>query len=243
MRVRYKAAGAGEHVLLLHGWGGSIESMGLVFDDLAKDYAVVALDFPGHGDSDPPAKAWGVSDFSAFVLRVIDTLQLQRPHIIAHSHGGRVTIKLASSHPERIGKVVLVDSAGIRPSRSLKYYVRVCCARIGKYLARYCGQMGERVRQRIYARVASTDYASAGALRETFVKIVNEDLSSLLPDIASPTLLVWGEADAETPVTSARVMNRLIPNAELVVLKHAGHFSYIDQFGKFRLIVRRFLRA
>jgi pimeloyl-ACP methyl ester carboxylesterase len=242
VRLRYKAAGAGEQVLLLHGWGGSIESMGVVFDDFARHYAVVALDFPGHGESSLPPKAWGVSDFSDFVLRVMDALHLQRPHIIAHSHGGRVVIKLAGLAPERIGKIVLVDSAGVRPPRPLTYYGRVVLAKIGKVLARYGGRVGENARQLMYRAIASQDYAKAGPLRETFVKIVNEDLTSMLPHIQSPTLLVWGEEDTETPVSSALVMQRLIPNAELVMLKNAGHFSYLDQYGKFRLIVGKFLR-
>jgi pimeloyl-ACP methyl ester carboxylesterase len=63
-----------------------------------------------------------------------------------------------------------------------------------------------------------------------------------LPHVKAPTLLIWGENDTETPLSSAMVMQRLIPNAELVTLKNAGHFSYLDQYGKFRLIVRRFLR-
>lgn len=242
LRIRYKAAGMGESLLLLHGWGGSIESMSVVFDDFAKDYAVVALDFPGHGESDLPPKAWGVADFAACVLRCMDMLQLQRPHIIAHSHGGRVTIQLASVAPERVAKVVLVNSAGVPAPRSLRYYVRVAIAKLGKYLARYCGRVGERVRQAMYRAVASSDYANAGPLRGTFVKLVNEDLTPLLSEITSPTLLVWGEDDHDTPVACARVMEQLIPRAELVILKHAGHFSYLDQYGKFRLIVRRFLR-
>lgn len=243
IRVRYRVAGSGEQVLLLHGWGGSIESMAWVFDDLATDYAVTAVDFPGHGESDLPPTAWDVSDFSAFVLRLMARLHLQRPHIVAHSHGGRVTIKLASLWPAHVGKLVLVNSAGVRPPQSLSYYVRVGCAKVGKYLAAYGGRFGVWARQRIYHRIASADYVNAGQLRDTFVKIVNEDLTSILPQVVSPTLLVWGENDTETPVACARVMARLIPHAKLVILKHAGHFSYIDQFGKFRLIVRKFLRT
>jgi pimeloyl-ACP methyl ester carboxylesterase len=64
----------------------------------------------------------------------------------------------------------------------------------------------------------------------------------LLRYITSPTLLIWGENDTETPVSSAVVMRDAIPYAELVILKNAGHFSYLDQYGKFRLIVRKFLR-
>src|SRR5262245_20692603 len=110
IKVRYRVAGVGEQILLLHGWGGSVESMGLVLDDFANHYAVFAIDFPGHGESDMPPTAWEVSDFAELVLGIMDTLHLQRPHIIAHSFGGRVTIKLASAHPDRVGKIVLVDS-------------------------------------------------------------------------------------------------------------------------------------
>ena len=242
IKVRYKMAGVGEQILLLHGWGGSIESMGLVFDDFASHYAVLAVDFPGHGESDLPPTAWGVSDYAELVLGVMDTLHWQRPHIIAHSFGGRVTIKLASSNPDRVGKIILVDSAGVRPPRSMRYYLRVLLAKTGKYLARCCGRWGAMIRDRIYTAIASRDYLNAGPLRDTFTKIVNEDLTPILPHIKSPTLLIWGENDKEMPVSSAIVMKTLIPQAKLVVFKNAGHFSYIDQYSKFRLVVGRFLR-
>ena len=235
-------AGVGEQLLLLHGWGCSIESMGLVFDDFATDYAVLAVDFPGHGESEVPPTAWGVSDYSALVLDVMNALHWQRPHIIAHSFGGRVTIKLASSHPDRVGKIILVNSAGVRPRRSLRYYLRVMVAKTGKYLARRCGRWGEMMRDRIYTAIASKDYLKAGPLRDTFTKIVNEDLTPILPHIKSPTLLIWGENDQEVPISSAIVMKNMMPQAELVIFKHAGHFAYIDQYNKFRLVVRRFLR-
>jgi pimeloyl-ACP methyl ester carboxylesterase len=242
INIRYKMAGMGEQVLLLHGWGGSLESMGVVFDDLATQYTVLALDFPGHGESGLPPTAWGVSDYAESVLHLMNILNLQRPHILAHSHGGRVTLKLASTYPDRVGKLILVDSAGVRPPRPLTYYGRVLLARLGKALARYGGRWGHTVRDRIYGAVASSDYANAGPLRETFVKLVREDLTPLLPGVKAPTLLVWGADDKDTPVSCARVMERLIPDARLVILQNAGHFSYLDQYGKFRLIVNRFLR-
>jgi pimeloyl-ACP methyl ester carboxylesterase len=242
IKIRCKTAGVGEQLLLLHGWGGSIDSMGLVFDDFARSYAVCALDLPGHGESGLPPTAWGVSDYATMVLRVMDVLGLRCPHIMAHSFGGWVTLKLAIAHPDRVGKLVLANSSGVRPPRPLKYYVRVLLAKIGKYLARHCGSWGESVRQRLYRAVASRDYAAAGPLRETFVKIVSEDITPMLPYVKSPTLLLWGADDKDTPVSSARVMERLIPNARLVILKNAGHFSYLDQYGQFRLFASRFLR-
>jgi len=242
IKTRCRASGVGEPILLLHGWGGSIESMELLFARLERHYAVFTIDFPGHGKSGLPPRAWSVSDFSEYVLRVMDALHLQRPHIIAHSFGGRVVIKLAASHPERVGKIILVDSAGIQLPRSSKYYLRFLLAKIGKYLAKHCGRSGEFACRRIYRAIESKDYASAGPLRETFVKVVNEDLSPMLPHIKAPTLLIWGADDKETPVSAAKVMERLIPNTRLIIFKNAGHFSYVDQYSKFCLVVEKFLR-
>ena len=74
------------------------------------------------------------------------------------------------------------------------------------------------------------------------MRVINEDLTSLLPLIASPTLLVWGAQDRDVPLAAAQVMARLIPAVQLVVFENAGHFAYLDQFDRFRLLVGRFLR-
>jgi pimeloyl-ACP methyl ester carboxylesterase len=72
--------------------------------------------------------------------------------------------------------------------------------------------------------------------------VITEDLAPSLPLIQSPTLLVWGAQDRAVPVAAAQVMARLIPDAQLVVFENAGHFAYLDQFDRFRLLVGRFLR-
>ncbi len=242
VRIRYRISGAGEQVLLLHGWGGSIESMTTIFDDLTKHYTVFAIDFPGHGKSDLPPTGWGVPEFTDCLLGVMERLDIRRPHIIAHSFGGRVTIRLTTLHPEKVSKIVLVDSAGVLPPRPMKYYFKIAFAKTGKFLARYGGRLGQSARNRIYAMIGSKDYAKAGPLRESFVKVVNFDQTDVLSEIKSPTLLVWGANDRDTPVASAKVMERLIPDSTLVVFENAGHFAYIDQANKFNLIVRKFLR-
>jgi pimeloyl-ACP methyl ester carboxylesterase len=242
VKVHYKATGSGEEILLLHGWGGSIESMELIFDALSKSYRVVAIDFPGHGKSALPHNPWGIPEYTDCLLRVMDALDLQRPHIIAHSFGGRVTIRLAKFHPNRVNKIILVDSAGIRPPRPPKYYFKIALAKTGKFLAKYGGRTGQAVRNFIYSRIGSKDYAQAGPLQGTFIKVVNDDQTEMLPYIQSPTLLVWGADDKDTPLASAKIMEKLIPNASLVVLENAGHFSYIDHPHKFHMIVRKFLR-
>jgi pimeloyl-ACP methyl ester carboxylesterase len=242
LSVRYQAGGHGPPLLLLHGWGGRIESFTPVADDLRRSYTVYAIDLPGFGDSSLPAVPWGSADYARLTLAVMDRLELVKPHVLAHSFGGQVIIHVAAAHPTRLGKLVLVGSAGIRGPRTLKAHLKRLISQMGRWAATYGGSVGKTLRDALYRRIQSQDYANAGALRPTLVKVVNEDLRALLPRIKSPTLLVWGEHDREVPLAAARLMARLIPGAQLVVLENAGHFPYLDQFDRFRLIIGRFLR-
>ena len=123
----------------------------------------------------------------------------------------------------------------------MKFHFRVALSKLGKFMATYGGKPGQWLKAKLYSRIASRDYANAGPLRATFVKIVNEDLSDVAPRVKAPTLLIWGENDEETRVEMAQRYNALIPNSKLVVLKDAGHYSYIDQFNKFKMQVQNHL--
>lgn len=79
-------------------------------------------------------------------------------------------------------------------------------------------------------------------MRQVLVKSVNEDLKGEMPNIKAPTLLVWGENDTATPVSDAKTMEKLIPNAGLVVLKNAGHFAFVEKLGAFLIILNNFLQ-
>jgi pimeloyl-ACP methyl ester carboxylesterase len=241
LRTRYLVGGSGPPVLVLHGWGASIEAVYPILKGLEPVATVYALDLPGHGQSALPPEPWGVAEYQAFVAAFMDELEIKRPAIVGHSNGGRIAIRMAATEPERAARLVLVDSAGIRPKRTFRYYRRVGMAKVGKYAARYLGKPGERLRARIVGRVASTDYAAAGEMRPTLVRLVNSDLREYLSRISVPTLLVWGADDADTPVADGRLMEQLIPDAGLVVLEGAGHYSYIDQAARFARIASHFV--
>lgn len=242
LRTRYLIRGSGPAaVLVLHGWGASIEAVYPIVAGLAPVASVCALDLPGFGQSEPPPRPWGVEDYQEFLAAFMDALQIERATIVGHSNGGRIAIRMAATEPRRAARLVLVDSAGIRPRRTLRWYRRVGMAKLGKYAARWGGALGERLRARIVGRVASTDYAAAGEMRPTLVRLVNSDLREYLPRILVPVLLVWGADDTDTPVADARTMERLIPDAGLVVLDGAGHYSYLDQPARFVRIVAHFV--
>ncbi|RIV23018.1 alpha/beta hydrolase [Alicyclobacillaceae bacterium I2511] len=243
MRVAFDIEGSGPILLLLHGWGGSAKSLAPVHQAFAQWFRVVSLDFPGFGESDIPKTVWGVGEYAEFVYRFITKLGVQKCHIIAHSFGGKVTIWLASHHPELVEKITLVDAAGVKPKRPFTYYIKVYTFKTAKRLYQWgiLGRRNENRLAKLYARFGSQDYVDAGPLRGIFIRVVNQHLDELLPTIQCPTLLVWGDQDTATPVRDAKVMEAAIPDAGLVVFAGAGHFSYLDQLGRFIQIEKHFL--
>lgn len=241
LNISYQVAGEGDTVLLLHGWGGEAASFQPVFEWLAQFHKVYALDLPGFGMSQMPPTAWDTSDYAQFVTAFLEKLCIPKAHLIGHSFGGRISIILSAEHPEKVDKLILVDSAGIKPPRTAKYYFRVGIAKVGKLLRR-CGKHGNHLANTVSQRTGSKDYQEAGNMRATLVKVVNQDLRTFLPRIAASTLLIWGEDDKDTPVSFGQIMEKEIPDAGLVVLKEAGHFSYLDQFPQFCSIVASFLK-
>jgi pimeloyl-ACP methyl ester carboxylesterase len=243
VRVHYETAGTGRPVLLLHGWGANADAMRSISDALSPDHRVVALDFPGFGESALPPKPWSVGDYAELVLALLDAVATPRTDVVGHSFGGRVGIKLAAEWPERVERLVLVDSAGIPPAGNAARRLLRAGLKVGRALlsAPGLGGLRERAESLAHERLGSEDYRSAGPLRETFVKVVSEDLRPDLPKVKAPTLLVWGEDDEATPLSDARTMEQAIPDAGLVVLPGAGHFSYAERPAQFNRIVRHFL--
>lgn len=242
LHTRYLVAGSGPPVLVLHGWAANIEAVYPIVTGLSPVATVYALDLPGFGETDPPTEQpWGVAEYQAFVAAFMDAIGIGRTAIVGHSNGARIAIRMAATEPGRVERLILVDAAGIRPKRTLRYYRRVAMAKVGKHAARLLGRPGERLREVLVGRAASADYLAAGEMRPTLVKLVNTDLREHLPSIKAPTLLVWGADDADTPIADGELMERLIPDAGLVVFESAGHYSYLDQTARFATVARHFL--
>jgi pimeloyl-ACP methyl ester carboxylesterase len=237
--------GSGPPVLLLHGWGASGALFAPTMAGLAHAFTLIAPDFPGFGATPPPPAAWSVGDYTAWLIALLDSLGIDRAHVVGHSFGGRVAIKLASRWPERVDRLVLTDSAGIRPPRTLKYHAQVRTFKALRWLSQ-ASIVPAPLRRWAGARTAhngSSDYQQAtGTLRGSFVRVVNEDLRAALPHIQAPTLLIWGARDEDTPLADAKLMERLIPDAGLVVFEGAGHYAYLEQSGRFCRIIETFFR-
>ena len=100
----------------------------------------------------------------------------------------------------------------------------------------------QRAMARLRDRYSSADYKALDEdMKKTFVRIVNQDLRNIYPRIQQSTLLVWGDLDQVTPLWMGREMEKLIPDAGLVLLEGGTHFAFLEQIGRFNLIVKHFL--
>jgi pimeloyl-ACP methyl ester carboxylesterase len=230
LETYYQLEGRGAAVVLLHGWGVSHESFAPLVPVLAERYRVLSVDLPGFGWSPPPPQPWGSVEYRDHVTALLDNIGIGRAAVLGHSFGGRVAIRLAAEQSERVARLVLVASAGLRPRRGLLVRARVAGTTLLAGVSRLpgCGAWGRRLRERWGARVGSRDYRSAGRMRPTLVRLVNEEMEPLLAGIAAPTLILWGDRDQEVARPAMETMQARIPGARLVVFPGVGHFPFAE---------------
>ena len=251
VKMYYEVHGSsGRPLLLLHGWGGRCESFLPVTRDFETTRRVYVVDFPGHGRSDQPDYPWSVTEYMEYTRAFMDEAGIKGADIIAHSFGGRVAILLAAEHPDYVGRLLLTGAAGIpsRKSGKVPFKTRVYKALrsvVNWPLTQklFSAEKIDLWREALVQRFGSADYrALTPFMRQTFTRVIGQDLTPCLPKIKSPALLVWGEDDTATPLWMGRLMETEIPDAGLVVLKGCGHFAYLDKYGEFRLIAESFLK-
>ena len=248
--ICYRIEGEGQNrVLLLHGWGCDMKMMQPVADALKKDHKTMMIDFPGHGESGRPPEPWGVPEYAACVLEMIRRFSFAPCSVVAHSFGCRVSAWIEAENPGVFNRIVFTGAAGIRPKPNEEAQKRA--ARYRKLKA-YCNSAGRipmlrkaasGLEERLRQKYGSRDYnALDEEMRKTFVKVINQDLTELYDRFHASTLLIWGDADTETPLWMGREMEKRIPDAGLVILEGGSHFAYLEQLPRFITIIREFLK-
>lgn len=233
----------GDPVVLMHGWGCNRSTVKVIEDSLTDTHRVVNIDLPGHGKSQEPPGPWGVEEFATLVEKIIKRLGLLKPSLIGHSFGGRVAIIVASHND--IKKLVLVDSAGIKPKRSLKYYFKVYRFKLTKRLVllAWGREKGNIAIEKMREKKGSADYRNSSPMMRRVMSVcVNQDLKNFMPDIKAPTLLIWGENDTATPLSDAKIMEKLIPDAGLVTFAGCGHYSFLENPIGFKAVMKEFFK-
>ncbi len=243
-KVVYEDVGQGEPILLLHGWGSESRFFAPIINALKDRFRLIAPNFPGCGGSEIMDSPWTLADYEDFVLELLEKLNIKDPIMMGHSHGGRVTLSLCATGKVDPKKIVLLDAAGLIPKKTFKQKFRAKSFKFIKgvltlpIIKGFSAGLLEKARR----HYGSADYnAAPPVLRQTLVSLVNTDLRDILPAVKASTLLIWGENDTATPLADAKIIEGLIKDAGLCVIKGAGHFAFAEAPAQTIAILNSFL--
>lgn len=227
-----------ETVLFLYGWGGSTSSFFVAQNYLSANYHTISIDFSGFGKSPQPKKPLDTYEYALQVYEFLKNKNINNIYIVSHSFGGRIAILLSTIFNLKVEKMVLVACAGLKPRRKPSYFIRV---QAYKFLRAFVKQ--KMLPRSVLKMFGSNDYKRLNkVMKQSLIRVVNQDLKLFLPQVKAKTLLVWGKKDKDTPLYMAKTMRKLISNSELVVFKPAGHFVHLQFYDKFNGILLKFLR-
>jgi len=262
INVRYYAIGQGPPILLLHGLGEAAIVWFANMEDLASNHTVIALDLPGHGASDKPQWRYSLEKSTEFLMAFMDTLELDRVSLVGNSMGGLMSLAVALNHPDRVHKLVLVDTAGL--GREIAGFLRwMSIPAVGELMARPSRGGVRWVLHRIFYDHAFATQQLTEALyqerrlagnKQAMLRILRYGVNFLglkpsamlanrLPQVKAPTLVVWGRQDAIFPVAHTRKAASLLPNARLQIYDQCGHWPHIEKHQQFNRLVLDFLAS
>lgn len=216
--------GKGKDLVFLHGYLSNKEAFTSLFD-LFPNYRITALDFPGFGKAEPLKEGWSVGDYADWLVGTLDELNVKNPCVIAHSFGARVAIKANCFE-----KMVLTGCPGI-VKHGIGYHAKV-----------YAYRLAKKWNLPIADKFGSEEYRTLSPImRESYKKIVNEDLRSAVERIESPVLYLYGKDDKTTPIFVGKELLNHTRKGKLVILPKCGHFAFVDDPITFSLQVESFL--
>lgn len=229
---RYNQGGE-KPLVFLHGWGQNTEMMLPVAKPFIENHEVILIDLPGFGKSGQLDRPYEVSDYVELLHELLQKLDIKKPTLIGHSYGGKISLLYASKY--EVEKLVLFgspfqkeiekESLKLKTLRTLKKIPGI--NKLEGFAKKHIG---------------STDYKNASpVMRETLVKTVNLDITEEVKKIKASTLLIWGTADEAVSIDRAYELEKLIPDAGLVVYENATHYAYLENLGQTISVMKSFL--
>jgi len=240
--LRWLERGDGEPVVLLHGLMGRMDHWDAALDELGPACRAMALALPIY---DARLAEASIPELGRHVVRFLDALEIGRAVVGGNSLGGHVALDVALRHPDRVSGLILTGSSGLFersftrgvPHRPTAQYVRERMEEVVYDRSLVTSSWVESVRDQVTAR------PSAMRVIRFAREARRHQMHARLPEIAAPTLLVWGEDDLITPPAVAERFRALIPGAELRLLARCGHAPMLERPAAFAQVVRAWLEA
>ena len=267
VRTFYVAAGQGPPVVLLHGLGATNASMLTTLRELSTDHRVIAPDLPGFGDSAKPLRSLHAAFYARWLRGLCEALDLDRPHLIGNSMGGRIAVEAGLRNPDTVGGLVLLaPSPAFLRGREFVRLVRILRPELSLVPLPMPRRLVEQGIRRMFARSSVLAPSWYDAATDEFLRVFStprgricffsamrqiylEDphgrpggFWSRLPELRNPALFIWGSHDRLVPAKFSVHVERALPNATSVVLNGCGHVPQFEQPARTHKLVRRFLK-
>ena len=255
--------GSGEPVIFIHGLSGCWQNWLEQLPLFARDHRVIAVDLPGFGQSEMPAKEISITCYAEAIDELMEELDIETARIVGNSMGGFIGAELAIQHPERVERLVLVAAAGlsiesIRTDRKkgLRHRAEnVVFFSLGHIASRsHQVALRPRLRHALLMLVAAHPAKLPGPLAaqqvlgsgkpgfsDALEAMCRYPLRDRLEKIACPTLIIWGDKDILVPVKDAAIFEELIPDSRKIIYKDTGHVSMMERPERFNSDVKAFL--
>jgi pimeloyl-ACP methyl ester carboxylesterase len=256
--------GEGPPLVFVHGLSGSWPNWLEQVPVLAAEHRVIAVDLPGFGSSPMPSREISISGYARTLERLFAELGLDAAAVVGNSMGGFIAAELAIAFPQLVERLVLISAAGIsttddprtrRAIPTLRRAERITAAGAA-WLASRSDAVARRARLReatlalvvrhpgrLPAALAAEQLRGAGkpGFLQALEAILDYDFRDRLPEIACPTLIVWGDGDRLISVRDADVFAELIPGSRKVVFEDTGHMAMLERPAAFNALLREFL--
>ncbi len=215
--MRYLVAGEGDPVVLVHGLSGSTRWWSRNVPALGEHYRVHLVNLPGFGAIRRPRRRFVLAEAASWLLAWIEAVGLESVHLVGHSMGGYLSLKLAAGRPEAVRRLVLVDPAGVPSGRTM----------LGSVVPLL---LAARYATPTFLPVLARDalYAGPATLLRAARDLLAQDVRGDLRHVRAPTLLIWGQKDPLIPPSTGALMRQEIPDSRLLVIEGAGHNPMFD---------------
>lgn len=264
-RLHYRLAGEGPAILLIHGITSSSRTWTSVTTGLAANHTVLAPDLPGHGRSAKPRGDYSLGSYASSLRDLLAVLDIPRATVVGHSLGGGVAMQFSYQFPDRVERLVLVDSGGLGDEVSIAlraatlpgaevvmpFLFSPVTQTAGRAAGRVLGRFGMRASANTQGLLEGLESLGDGDARRAFVHTARSVIDSrgqrvdargrLYLAEAVPTMLVWGESDPIIPVAHGRRAHELMPESRFETFPGAGHFPFNDDPARFVDVLADFI--
>jgi 4,5:9,10-diseco-3-hydroxy-5,9,17-trioxoandrosta-1(10),2-diene-4-oate hydrolase len=256
IKTSYLTAGTGKPVLFLHGAGKGGIQWYTVIGPLSDHFQVIVPDVVGYGESDKPSASYDRLFFSAWLQSFVDALGLEKVDLVGTSQGGAIALQFVLDNPERVDRLILVNSAGlgeVTQEISLTLKLRMMWQELFPssassqwFLEHYALFDARKIDQAMldleeYGRGVLQMPGGRRAFWQGRGRGVEAIPAEQLEQILHPTLLIWGEEDRTFSLSSAKAAVGVMPNAQLQVISRAGHICFLEQPAEFNRVLLKFL--